>query len=247
MVLSDCEIELCSCSCPRQFLYHYQSSCCMQTKLCSITTNYTVASPESVLVFFNMKYKPKTLSLSLCVQLRRSWSAWTRRGLWCAGRVSACQTWTVTKSLGGSPAAAWRASWSSPAHRRSERSPHTNTHALLQRGEGFRGTRQRDWTRDSGGNITEEEDQRRDSQRHCMLRWQGHKTLDGLSGVWKETRDWEQSQMERNAESEGHVAHRQTISHWREDSHKRSKNSWDDLFIFCSSEILFHTNVSVLK
>lgn len=78
--------------------------------------------------FFNMKSEPKTLlCVCVCAQLRRSWSVWTWRGLFCAGRVWVCQTWTVTKSLGGSQAAAWQESWSSPAHRRSELGPHTNT------------------------------------------------------------------------------------------------------------------------
>lgn len=132
------------------------------------------------------------------MQLRRSWSAWTQRGLWCAGRVLACQTWTVTKSLGGSLAAAWRESWSSPAYRRSERSPHANTLPC-------------------GVEVVERqrkvEDQRWESKRHCALQWQGHKTVDGPS--WERERaaasDWEQSQMGRNAKRKGSVAQRQKL------------------------------------
>lgn len=79
-------------------------------KLCSISIYFTVG------LIFNKKHKPSlSLSLpsaspSLPVQLRRSWSTWTRRGLCYAGTVLAYQTWTVTKSLGGSPAAAWQES-----------------------------------------------------------------------------------------------------------------------------------------
>lgn len=136
------------------------------------------------------------LSASPSVQPRRSWSWWTRRGLWCAGRVSACQTWTVTKSLGGSPAAAWQESWSSPAHRRSERSPHTNRLSRCVESS-QKASKERPDERT-------EEDPRRDSQRHCTLRWRGHKRLDRPS--WEErrgekkkkratTRDWDESQM----------------------------------------------------
>lgn len=118
------------------------------------------------------------LSASPSVQPRRSWSWWTRRGLWCAGRVSACQTWTVTKSLGGSPAAAWQESWSSPAHRRSERSPHTNRLSRCVESS-QKASKERPDERT-------EEDPRRDSQRHCTLRWRGHKRLDRPS--WEERR-----------------------------------------------------------
>lgn len=118
------------------------------------------------------------LSASPSVQPRRSWSWWTRRGLWCAGRVSACQTWTVTKSLGGSPAAAWQESWSSPAHRRSERSPHTNRLSRCVESS-QKASKERPDERT-------EEDPRRDSQRHCALRWRGHKRLDRPS--WEERR-----------------------------------------------------------
>lgn len=44
----------------------------------------------------------------LSPQQRTSPSAWTWRGRWCAGRAWACQTWTVTSSPSGSPAAVWR-------------------------------------------------------------------------------------------------------------------------------------------
>lgn len=118
------------------------------------------------------------LSASPSVQPRRSWSWWTRRGLWCAGRVSACQTWTVTKSLGGSPAAAWQESWSSPAHRRSERSPHTNRLSRCVESS-QKASKERPDERT-------EEDPRRDSQGHCTLRWRGHKRLDRPS--WEERR-----------------------------------------------------------
>lgn len=63
---------------------------------------------------------------------------------------------------------------------------------------------ERDWTRDMSRRT--EEDPRRDSQRHCTLRWRGRKRLDRPS--WDErrgrkkkqknratTRDWDESQM----------------------------------------------------
>lgn len=151
-------------------------------KLCSTATNW--ASPECLLVFFNMKNKPKTL---LPVQLRRSWSAWTQRGLWCVGRAWACQTWTVTKSLGGSAIAAWQESWSSPAYRRRERRPRAS--ALVCSAEGL-------WNCDGTVGDTA-----------CW--WDRNATLlvdcaesRDLGEKTATTRDWKQSQMERNAKRE---------------------------------------------
>lgn len=141
------------------------------------------------------------LSASPSVQPRRSWSWWTRRGLWCAGRVSACQTWTVTKSLGGSPAAAWQESWSSPAHRRSERSPHTNRLSRCVESS-QKASKERPDERT-------EEDPRRDSQRHCTLRWRGHKRLDRPS--WEERRG-KKKKRERLQETEMKARCRETQS-----------------------------------
>lgn len=108
-------------------------------------------------------------SLTLSPQLRRSWSAWTRRGLCCAGIVLACQTWTVTKSLVGSPAAAWQASLSSPAYRRSEQGPHTNT---LMQCEGLPETTKRRLHERQGWKCLWGRGWA--SQRHCALQWRGH-------------------------------------------------------------------------
>lgn len=145
------------------------------------------------------------------MQLRRIWSAWTQRGLWCAGRVLACQTWTVTKSLGGSPTAAWQESWSSPAHKRSEGSPHTNT--LFCSVEGLEKAGQRH----SCGNFTEE-GLWWDSHRYCMLLGRGHETVGGPCWIeWlgekrlQTTRDWKQSQMERNAKRKDSIAQREKL------------------------------------
>lgn len=174
-------------------------------------------------LFLNMKCKPKSFSLCLCVQLRRSWSAWTWRGPWCAGRVLACQTWTVTKSLAGSPAAAWQASWSSPAHRRSDHSP-APTHSPAAWRETTQ--RRRRWERHRGRAPATGESE-------TLLRWRGHSMCSGLSwrnAVWRET---ERGQREGNAESKGEVSQR--LKRYPTGGGRLSRkitNSWDDLFIF---------------
>lgn len=199
----------------------------MQTKYAASPQITLWASAESVLVFFNMKYKPKSLpSLSLPVQLRRSWSAWTRRGLWCAGRVSACQTWTVTKSLGGSPAAAWQESWSSPAHRRSERSPHTNrlscsSESFKERGDWMRGWwgYHRGRKRSSDG-IVRDTASYGDEDTKLSMDW-AEKSDVGKASDHKRLRT--KPDGEKHKEQRKRFSRRETISHWREDSCKRSK------------------------
>lgn len=185
------------------------------------------ASAESVLVFLNMKYKPKTLSsLSPPVQLRRSWSAWTRRGLWCAGRVSACQTWTVTKSLGGSPAAAWRESWSSPAHRRSERSPHTNRLSCSLESLAKRGDRLRDWWKCDRGRksscdgIVRDTASYGDKDTKLSMDW-AEKSGVGQASDHKRLRT--KPDGAKHKEQKKRCSKTETVSHWREDSCKRSK------------------------
>lgn len=146
------------------------------------------ASPESVLVvfsfFFNKKHKPLSLFLPTCsaeeeldyVDTEGPVLCWDSLGLPdldCDEKPG----WISSSSLAGEliqPGP--QEVWTKPTHQQT----------LLQCVE-FRETRKKDWMRDIGGNITEEGRKRTcDSQRHCMLRWEGRKTFDGLS--WDERR-----------------------------------------------------------
>lgn len=164
-------------------------------------------------------------------QLRRSWSTWTQTGPCYVGTASACRTWTVTKSPVGSPAAAWQESWSSPAHRRSERgSPpptrtyrHTDGQTVLQDEGEFRGSRlEKGWRRDGDGTFTEEGRERTSDQSETLRVTVTRRYGAEMSDVGKESnykRLMSKSAGENNQRK--YLSDTETVSQWREDSFKR--------------------------
>lgn len=136
-----------------------------------------------------------------CVMLGQSWP--TRLGLW-------RKAWVDLQQQPGRRADPARPTGGlNEAHRQT----------VLQRVE-FRESRQKDWTRDSGGNITEEGRKRTsDNQRHCMLRWLSMDRAE-MSDVGKESnkRLRAKSDGEKSNEQRKRFSNTETVSHWREDS-----------------------------
>lgn len=163
----------------------------------------------------------RSLSLPFpSAQLRRSWSTWTRTGPCYAGTASACRTWTVTKSPVGSPAAAWQESWSSPAHRRSERgSPPPDTHIQRHRLScSMRGSSEDPGWKKAGGETVMGLSRRKEdkglaiSQRHCVLRWRGGTERRWLT--WEKGEQLQETDVEvsrREQPEEMPVRHRDCI------------------------------------